>query len=146
MQRSVGPAMTGAVIEPMVPSGVELIVGLHRDPVFGPLLVFGAGGFTAELERDSVLLVPPVTDVDIDEALHALRTSPLLFGYRGTPLADVAAVGELIARVSRLADDVAEIADLDCNPVIVSPTGATVVDAKIRLVARPRPAGAFTLD
>jgi acyl-CoA synthetase (NDP forming)/RimJ/RimL family protein N-acetyltransferase len=146
MRRSVGSVMTGAVVEPMVPNGVELLIGLHRDPVFGPLIVFGAGGFTAELERDSVLLVPPVTDVDIDEALRSLRASPLLFGYRNTPLADVNAVRELLGRVSRLACDFPEIADLDCNPVIVSPVGAVVVDAKIRLVPRPEPVNAFALD
>ena len=143
MRRTVGPSMTGARVEPMVPSGVELIVGLHRDPTFGPFVVFGAGGFTAELERDTVLLVPPLTDVDVDEALHALRTSPLLFGYRRSVPVDVDALRDVMARVSRLACDLPGVADLDCNPVIVSPRGAVVVDAKVRLAPTPVPVNPF---
>jgi acyl-CoA synthetase (NDP forming)/GNAT superfamily N-acetyltransferase len=143
MSRSVGASMTGARVEPMAPSGVELIVGLHRDPTFGPLIVFGAGGFTAELERDTVLLVPPLTDVDIDEALHSLRSSPLLFGYRGSTPVDVDALRDVLARASRLAYDLPDVADLDCNPVIVSPDGAVVVDVKVRLAPTPVPVNPF---
>jgi acyl-CoA synthetase (NDP forming) len=143
MRRSVGTAMTGALVQPMVSSGIELIVGLHRDPTFGPLVVFGAGGFGAELQRDSVLLVPPLTDVDLDEAVHALRISPLLHGYRHSPLADTASLRDLMSRVSQLACDLPEVADLDCNPVIVSPEGAMVVDAKLRLRRTPRPSAPF---
>jgi acyl-CoA synthetase (NDP forming)/RimJ/RimL family protein N-acetyltransferase len=145
MRRSVGPAMTGALVQPMVPSGIELIVGLHRDPTFGPLMVFGAGGFGAELQRDSTLLVPPLTDVDLEAALHALRISPLLHGYRHTPLADTQSLRDLMERVSQLACDLPEVADLDCNPVIVSPEGAVVVDAKLRLLRTPPPSTPFEI-
>jgi acyl-CoA synthetase (NDP forming)/RimJ/RimL family protein N-acetyltransferase len=146
MRDALGTRMTGVEVQRMADSGVELIVGIHHDPVFGPLVLFGAGGFAAELERDSVLLVPPLTDVDIDDAIRSLRISPLLFGYRRTPLVDVPALHDLLARVGRLACDVPEIAELDCNPVIVSTTGAVVVDVKVRLVARPTPPSPFALD
>jgi acyl-CoA synthetase (NDP forming) len=146
MHAAVGDRMTGALVQPMVGPGVELIVGIHRDPRFGPLVVVGAGGFTAELERDSALLVPPLRDVDVEGAVRALRCAPLLFGYRSTPPADVASLRELLARVGQLAVEVPEITELDCNPVVVSPTGAIVVDAKLRLVPAPPLPRPFELD
>jgi hypothetical protein len=108
-------------------------------------MVFGAGGFGAELQRDSTLLVPPLTDVDLEAALHALRISPLLHGYRHTPLADTQSLRDLMERVSQLACDLPEVADLDCNPVIVSPEGAVVVDAKLRLLRTPPPSTPFEI-
>ncbi len=141
-----GSAMGGAIVQPMVPPGVELIIGIHHDPAFGPLVLFGMGGFSAELQRDTALGVPPLTDVDVDALLRSLRGSPLLFGYRNSAPADVRALTELLGRIGRLAEDVDEIAELDCNPVIVSANGAVVVDAKLRLVPRSRPASPFDLD
>ena len=75
----------------------------------------------------------PITDVDASELVRDLRSSPLLFGYRGTPAVDVAALEDLLVRVGRLAEDIPEIAEMDLNPVIVSPTGVVAVDAKLRL-------------
>jgi acyl-CoA synthetase (NDP forming) len=138
MQTSVGDRMTGVVVQPMVQPGLELIVGIHHDLAFGPLVMFGMGGFAAELERDRVVRVPPLTDTEIDEMLRALRASPLLFGYRNSAPADVEALRDLLGRVSQLAGDVDEIAELDCNPVVATPSGVVVVDAKLRLVRRPR--------
>jgi acyl-CoA synthetase (NDP forming) len=120
-------------VQRMARSGLELIVGITHDPTFGPLVLFGAGGTGAELQRDTTLALPPLTDVDVDEMLRSLRISPLLFGYRNTEPVDVAALADLLARIGRLADDVDEVAELDCNPVIASPNGVTVVDAKLRL-------------
>jgi acyl-CoA synthetase (NDP forming) len=146
MTASVGPAMFGATVQSMVDAGVELIVGIHHDPTFGPLVLFGAGGFAADLDHDAVLLVPPLTDADIDEAIRSLRRSPLLFGYRSSPQVDVDALHDLLARVGRLASDIPEIAELDCNPVIATPAGAVVVDAKVRLVRRPDHPNPFDPD
>ncbi len=145
MLESVGPTIRGVMVQQMAESGVELIVGVHQDPVFGPLVLLGAGGFATELQHDSVLLVPPLTDVDIDEAIHTLRTSPILFGYRNTRPVDTDALHDLVAHVSQFATDVPELVDLDCNPVIVTPRGVVVVDAKMRLAPRPHPAGPFEL-
>jgi acyl-CoA synthetase (NDP forming)/GNAT superfamily N-acetyltransferase len=144
MQQSV-TSMTGAVVQPMVAPGVELIVGIQHDASFGPLVVFGLGGWAAELTRDSVVMVPPLTDVDVDELLHSLRGSPLLFGYRNAPPVDQVALAELVARIARLADEVDEIAELDCNPVIASPQGVVVVDVKARVVPRAGPPPPFSL-
>ena len=139
MKKSLGVAMGGAVVQPMLPSGIETIVGITRDRSFGSLVLFGMGGLQAELMRDTALRILPLTDVDAHELIRALRGSPLLFGYRNTPTMAVDALEDLLLRVGALADAIPEIAELDCNPVIVSTTDATAVDVKVRL-APPDPA------
>jgi acyl-CoA synthetase (NDP forming) len=146
MQSALGPAMGGAIVQPMAPPGIELIAGINHDPTFGPLVLFGMGGFDAELQHDTVLAIPPLTDAHVDRLLRSLRGSPLLFGYRNSTPVDVDALRDLLGRIGLLAQEVDEIAELDCNPVIVSPSGALVVDAKLRLVTRPQPVSPFELD
>ena len=146
LRRALGPAMGGAIVQPMAPPGVELIVGITHDATFGPLVLFGMGGFDAELQRDTALAIPPLTDAELDRLVRSLRASPLLFGYRGSEPIDLDSLRDLVGRVGLLAQEVGEIAELDCNPVIVSPRGAVVVDAKLRLVRRPHPPSPFALD
>ncbi|MCU1465347.1 MAG: family N-acetyltransferase [Actinomycetia bacterium] len=141
MSKALGATMTGAIVQPMVAgsagtgerSGVELIVGITHDPSFGPLVLFGLGGATAELLADRALRLVPVTDEDARELVRSLRGSPLLFGYRGRPQVDVAAVEDLLLRVGALADDVQEIAEMDLNPVVASADGVIALDVKIRV-------------
>jgi acetyl coenzyme A synthetase (ADP forming)-like protein len=133
MQRRLGADMGGAVVQPMVPVGVETIVGVTHDPSFGPLVLFGMGGATAELLGDRTLRILPLTDEDGHELVRSLRGSPLLFGYRGRPQVDVEALEDLIHRVARLAEGVPEVAEMDLNPVIVSEHGVIAVDVKIRV-------------
>jgi acetyl coenzyme A synthetase (ADP forming)-like protein len=137
MQERLGDDMGGAIVQPMVGAGVEAIVGVTRDASFGSLVVFGMGGTAAELVRDTALRILPITDLDAREMVRSLHTSPLLFGYRGSPPADVEALEQLLLRVGRLADELPEVAEMDCNPVIVSPEAATIVDVKVRLVPLP---------
>jgi acetyl coenzyme A synthetase (ADP forming)-like protein len=133
MRASLGPSMGDALVQPMVAPGVELIAGVTHDPIFGPLVIFGMGGVTAELVRDTALRIVPLTDVDVHEMVRSLRSSPLLFGYRNAPAVDVAALEQMLLRIGRLAEDVPELAELDCNPVVAHPTGAIVLDVKVRL-------------
>jgi acetyl coenzyme A synthetase (ADP forming)-like protein len=133
-----GDELTGAVVQPQVPAGVELIVGVTHDALFGPLVMVGLGGIAVELLGDRAFRIVPVTDRDAAELVRSLRGSPLLFGYRGRPPADVAALEGVILRTARLAGDLAEVAEVDLNPVIVSPEGATVVDARVRVAEPPR--------
>jgi acyl-CoA synthetase (NDP forming) len=135
MADRLGPRMTGALVQQMAGTGVETIVGVVQDPLFGPLLLFGMGGTATELLGDRSFRILPVTDEDAAELVRSLRSSPRLFGYRGAPEADVAALEDLLQRVARLAGTIPEIAELDLNPVIISPTGAIAVDA--RLLLRP---------
>ena len=138
MEQRFGAAMGGAIVQRMAPPGLEVIVGVTQDPLFGPLLLFGLGGVTAELLADRALRILPVTDADAHELVRSLRTSPLLFGYRGAPALDVAALEDLILRVARLAQDVPEITEMDLNPIIVHEHGVVTVDAKIRCAPAPR--------
>jgi acetyl coenzyme A synthetase (ADP forming)-like protein len=134
MESSLGATMGGAVLQSMVSSGVETIVGVLHDPSFGPLVMFGSGGTAVELFADRAVRILPLTDLDVAELVRSTRGSPLLFGYRGGAPVDVAGLEALVHRVGRLVDDVPEIAEMDLNPVIVSASGAVVVDAKIRLM------------
>jgi acyl-CoA synthetase (NDP forming) len=137
MHDRLGAEMGGATLQAMVEPGVETIVGVTRDPSFGSLVLFGMGGVEAELLRDTVLRIVPLTDRDASEMVRSIRSSPLLFGFRGAPEVDVASLEDALLRIGLLAEHVPEIAELDCNPLVVSPTGATVVDVKIRLAAVP---------
>jgi acetyl coenzyme A synthetase (ADP forming)-like protein len=134
MAERIGPAMTGALVQQMSPPGVETIVGVVQDPLFGPLLLFGMGGVATELLGDRSFRILPVTDTDAAGLVRSLRSSPLLFGYRGAPEADVAALEGLLQRVARLAGAIPEMAELDVNPVIVSAGGVVAVDARLRVV------------
>jgi acetyl coenzyme A synthetase (ADP forming)-like protein len=133
MARSAGAAMEGGIVQAMAPAGVEAIVGVVHDPVFGPLLMFGSGGVAVELFGDRAFRSLPLTDVDARELVRSIRAAPLLFGHRGAQPVDVPALEELLLRVARLAEDVPEIAEMDLNPLIVSPRGVSVVDLRVRL-------------
>ena len=133
MSTALGADLGGVVVQPMVESGIETIVGVTEDPSFGPLVLFGMGGVGAELVRDTALRLVPLTDVDAAELVRSLHSSPLLFGYRGAPLADVAALEDLLLRVGMLADEVPELRELDCNPVVVRPDGVLAIDIKVHL-------------
>jgi acyl-CoA synthetase (NDP forming) len=129
--------MGDAIVQRMAPPGVETIVGITQDPSFGPLVLFGMGGVTAELLADRALRVVPMTDEDARSLVRSLRASPLLFGYRGRPPVAVAAVEDMLLRVARLADELPEVTELDLNPVIVHEHGAVAVDVKVRCQHAP---------
>jgi acyl-CoA synthetase (NDP forming) len=132
METRLGPAMGGAIVQATIEAGVETIVGVTHDPSFGPLVLFGLGGVTAELLADRSLRIVPLTDEDAHRLVRSLRGSPLLFGYRGRAAVDVGALEDLLLRIGCLADEIPEVREMDLNPVIVSPTGAVAVDLKIR--------------
>ncbi|HBZ69792.1 MAG TPA: hypothetical protein DEP35_08695 [Deltaproteobacteria bacterium] len=140
MKEHLGDRMGGALVQPMVMGGIETIVGVTQDPSFGPLILFGIGGVAVELLHDRAFRILPLTDRDAEELVRGLRTSPLLFGYRGTPPANIRALEDFLLRVARLAEQVPELAELDLNPVIVSAEGISAVDVKLRLEHHtPRP-------
>ncbi len=133
-----GVEREGFLVQAMAGEGVELLVGIAGDPAFGPVLACGAGGTRAELHRDVAVRICPVSAGEASEMLRSLAIYPLLTGYRGEPPADLAALEDMLLRVSAMVDAHREIAELDLNPVIAGPTGASAVDARIRL--RPTPA------
>jgi acyl-CoA synthetase (NDP forming) len=121
------------LIQRMVPSGAEMLVGVVHDRLFGPVVACAAGGTEAELLKDVAVRITPLTDVDAAEMVRSLATFPLLDGYRGTPKADVPALEDVLLRVSAMVEVHPEIAEMDLNPVIVQHEGAVIVDARIRI-------------
>ncbi len=128
-----GHAAEGFLVQRMVEDAVEMIVGVVHDALFGPVVAVGAGGTAAELLGDAQVRLTPITDLDASEMLRSLRTFPLLDGYRGGPKVDLAALEEVILRVAALVDAHREVAELDLNPVMATPNGALVVDARVRV-------------
>jgi acetyl coenzyme A synthetase (ADP forming)-like protein len=129
----------GVLIQSMIAGGVETMIGVTDDPLFGPLVAFGLGGIHVEVLGDVRFRLAPLTDRDADELLHEIRGWPLLQGYRGHPSADLDALRDLLLRVSRLAVELPEIAELDLNPVMaMSPgKGCRIVDARVSVRSRP---------
>jgi acyl-CoA synthetase (NDP forming) len=134
-----GARLAGVLVQPMVTGGTEVIAGVTEDPVFGPLVLFGLGGVATEVLGDHVARLAPLTATDAEEMISGLRSAALLRGYRGSPPSNLAALREVLLRVSRLADDLPEVAELDLNPVIARPDGAWAVDARVRVAPVQHP-------
>ena len=128
------------LIQPMVAAGTELIAGAVQDPQFGPVIMLGAGGVLADMIVDRQFRLAPLSVQDADQMIASLRTAPLLDGYRGRTPVSRPAIRTLLLRLAALVDDLAEIAELDLNPVICHGDQLIVVDAKIRIApAHPAP-------
>ncbi len=126
------PSVAGVTIQPMVPTGVEMLVGARRDPQFGPLVVFGFGGTLVEVMGDVAVRLAPVSPAEVRLALEGLRMRKVLDGARGNPPCDIDAYCDLVARISRLVADLGEeVAEIDVNPVILGPKGGIAVDALV---------------
>jgi len=127
--------MSGVLVEPMITGGVETIVGVVQEPVFGPVVVFGLGGVATDVLGDHAARLAPLTGADADDLIHSIRAAPALLGRSGRPAADIGAVRDTLLRVSRLADDLPQVAELDLNPVIARPDGVVAVDARIHVTS-----------
>jgi acyl-CoA synthetase (NDP forming) len=126
------PVIAGVLVQPMIAAGIELVVGAHNDPTFGPMVVVGLGGIMVELIKDSAVELAPVTREQASAMLKRLKGYPLLTGFRGSEPVDVEAVEKIIVAVSELAaDHAADIAEIDVNPIICGPGRAIAVDALI---------------
>ncbi|HAH47573.1 MAG TPA: GNAT family N-acetyltransferase [Planctomycetaceae bacterium] len=123
----------GVTVQRMVsePKGHELILGVKRDPVFGMVLLVGAGGTTAELYQDRSLELPPLNERLARHALEMLRIWPLLNGYRGHPAVNLDQLIEVLIRLSYFVADLPEIVELDINPLLVTPDYVIALDARI---------------
>ncbi len=128
-------AMEGVLVQPMFSVGVEVMAGVTQDPLFGPLIAFGLGGIHVEILGDVQFRVTPLTDRDAEEIVREIRGYRLLEGYRGHSPADVAAIQDVLLRVSRLVEEIPEIKELDLNPIFALPPGegCRIVDARIRV-------------
>lgn len=125
--------INGMLLCKQAPKGVEVIVGMIRDPQFGPTVMFGLGGIFIEILKDVTFRVCPVERADVEEMLTEIQGIKMLQGYRGQPRCDVNAIINIIMTISEIAMNYSMIKEIDLNPIIVTEKGALVVDAKIIL-------------
>jgi acyl-CoA synthetase (NDP forming) len=129
-ERQPGARITGFTIEEQV-RGTELIVGMSRDPDFGPLLMVGIGGVFVEIYKDVAFRLVPLTRRDALDMIGEIEAQPLLDGARGRPALDRAELAEVLLRVSALVERVPEIEELDLNPLVITETGLVAIDARV---------------
>ncbi|HEY9122360.1 MAG TPA: acetate--CoA ligase family protein [Brevefilum sp.] len=131
--RAKDAAIDGYLVEKMAPKGLEVIVGMRRDPTFGPLMMFGLGGVYVELFKDVGFGVAPLSPEDAKEMIFSTKAGRLLQGFRGGPVYDRDAVIDVIGRLSQLSLDFPQVSEIEINPLLVLPEGegAIVLDARI---------------
>jgi acyl-CoA synthetase (NDP forming) len=132
--------LDGVLVAPMVRGGVELIAGVSRDPVFGPVVMVGFGGIYAEILKDVAVQVAPVSEEEATRMIRSLRMFPLLDGARGQAKGDVAAAARTVARLSEFAcRHAGDVAEIDMNPILVRPEGEGVLVLDALMVPASRP-------
>ena len=134
------PAQAGLVVQKNAPPGVPVAIRSIEDPLFGPVVSFGISGPLTELLGDKSYRIPPLGDRDAAAMVREIRSSPMLFGYRGSETVDVAAVEALIVRVARLQHDLPQVASLELSLVLAGVSSISVLTASARVepVADPR--------
>ncbi len=121
----------GVILQEYVTGGTETIIGIHRDPKFGPLLMFGLGGIYVEAYRDVSFRLAPIRELSADNMINQIRGSKILQGFRGQPPADTKSIAECIERLSQLSIELPDIAELDVNPLVAFANGCRALDARI---------------
>ncbi len=146
--KAAGHELEGFAIQHQLDHGVELLVGAVRDQQFGTVVACGAGGTAVELLHDTSIRLAPIGPQEAGGMLEELTTYPLLVGFRGAPEVDLESARDLIVRLAALAEDHPALAEIECNPVTVTPEGAFVVDHRARIAApgTPLPVGAKRLS
>ncbi|MHA1462432.1 MAG: acetate--CoA ligase family protein [Candidatus Heimdallarchaeota archaeon] len=129
----------GVFISQMVPKATEVIVGVTRDPTFGPVVMFGLGGIFVEIMKDVVFRVAPFPKEDARHMIDEIKSKPMLYGARGTKPADIDALVDTIYIISQLVSQVDDIKELDINPLFALEKGASAVDARITLTEKSYP-------
>ncbi len=142
MSRSVAAAapqarIQGYEVEAQIVGGKEVLIGMQRDPAFGPIVVFGLGGIYVEVLRDVTFRLAPVRPLSAQHMIDSVKAAPLLRGVRGEGPSDLPALAEAIERVSQLAIERPEVVELDLNPMIVRPAGQGIVAVDARVVLAP---------
>jgi len=121
----------GVILQEYITGGTETIIGIHRDPKFGPLLMFGLGGIYVEAYRDVSFRLAPIRELSADNMINQIRGSKILQGFRGQPPADTKSIAECIERLSQLSIELPDIAELDVNPLVAFANGCRALDARI---------------
>ncbi|MBC8431134.1 MAG: acetate--CoA ligase family protein, partial [Desulfobacterales bacterium] len=121
----------GVLVSQMAPPGLEVIVGMNRDPQFGPVILFGLGGIMVEIFQDVSLRLLPFSRDDALDMIREIKGYELISGYRGQPPIDEQALADCLLSVAQMAEKHSEIVEIDLNPVMAYPDGIMVVDARI---------------
>ncbi len=128
-----GARIEGVLVQKMLEGGREIIIGMNRDPQFGPMIMFGLGGISVEVLKDVAFRIAPLTEKDADEMIKEIRAYPMLLGIRGEKPSDIAAIKESLLRFSKLCTDFPEIVEMDINPLLVFEDGCVAVDIRLTL-------------
>ena len=128
-----GANIHGVSVQKTVDPGIEVIIGMHKDTQFGPVLVFGLGGVLTEIIEDTSLRITPITRKDAREMIEEIKGYKLLKGYRGQAPVKISALEDILLAVSDFVENNPEIKEMDLNPVIASGNGAIAVDARVVL-------------
>jgi acyl-CoA synthetase (NDP forming) len=131
----------GVYVQKMAPAGIEVILGIKRYPVFGPLLMFGLGGIFVEIFKDVSFRLAPIRRNGAHHMVRSIKAWPMLSGARGTPPADGEELERCLIRLSALAADHPEIVELDINPLIVHEKGSGCSVADCRMLLDPHVGG-----
>jgi acyl-CoA synthetase (NDP forming)/GNAT superfamily N-acetyltransferase len=135
LRETFGDRLAGVIVQPAITGGVEVMISVLHEQVFGPLVLFGLDGAAADVLADRAARLAPLTDADADALIGSIRAAPLLLGRPSAPAADLAALRDMLLRVSRIADDLPQVAELHMSPVLARPDGALAVDARVRIQA-----------
>jgi acyl-CoA synthetase (NDP forming) len=141
LRETFGGRLAAVIVGPVITSGVEVKISVLQEQVFGPLVLFGLGGTAADGLADRAARLAPLTDADADDLIRSTHAAPLLLGGPGAPAADLAALRDMLLRVSRMADGLPQIAELDLR-AMARPDGVQAVDAQARIQAA-EPADAY---
>ena len=133
LRESFGDRLEGVIVQPMFTGGVEVKINVLEEQMFGPLVLFGLAGAAADVLADRAARLAPMSESDADEMIHSAPAAPLLFGSPGTPAADVASLKDMLLRVSQLAEDLPQVAELELSPVVARPDGAVAITWQVRI-------------
>jgi len=123
--------ISGVIVYPMVPQGTEIIIGIMKDPHFGPVIMFGLGGIFVEILKDISFRILPIEERDAEEMINEIKGSKILKGVRGEGPKDIKAIKNLLLKISQLALENPEINEIDLNPIFVFEKGLQIVDARM---------------
>lgn len=135
-QKAPGARILGVSVQRMATPGIEVIIGMSKDPQFGPVLMFGLGGILVEVLKDVSFRIVPLNERDAREMVREIKAYPVLEGFRGREPGDIAFLEETLLKVSRFVESTPEIKELDLNPIIVYRDGGVAVDARIVLESK----------